>query len=314
MGEGNGFAKTGFRIMLVEMSGSHQKAPGGTPVSVELADGRSIRLFSFGDPGGRELLYCHGWPGSGIQAALADEAARCHGFHLLSPDRPGIGGSTYVAGRRIADWPAIAAVIAGHAGWKSFDILAVSGGCPYALATAAALPDRVRSVTVCCGAALPRFVLDPRTSYPIYRALHFLYRKLPFVLSGGLQLARLYMRLVPPAFTLLPFLPFLPPADRRAVRPARNRILLSRSVAAAFRQPPRGVLRDATRYIEDWGIDLAAIRSPVRFHHGTDDRNIPIEAARKTAAEVPGASFNEVADQGHYSLPLTRLESIVAGI
>ncbi|MFP4353362.1 MAG: alpha/beta fold hydrolase [Puniceicoccaceae bacterium] len=296
------------------MASSHPRYPGGSPTFLDSPGGGSIRLFSFGAAGGRELLYCHGWPGSGIQAALADETARRHGFHLLSPDRPGIGGSSHIPGRRIADWPPMAAAIARHAGWKAFDILAVSGGCPYALATAAALPDRVRSVTVCCGAALPRFVLDPRTSYPIYRALHFLYRKVPFALSGGLQMARLYMRVIPPAFTLLPFLPFLPPADRRAVRPRRNRILLSRSVAAAFRQPPRGVLRDATRYIEDWGIDLAAIRAPVRFHHGSDDRNIPVEAARGTAAEVPGASFNEVPGQGHYSLPLTRIESIVAGI
>lgn len=293
---------------------NQQPFPGGSPVRLDSPDGGSVRLFSFGEPGGRELLFCHGWPGSGIQAALADETARRHGFHILSPDRPGIGGSPHVPGRQVADWPATATAIADHAGWGSFDILAVSGGCPYALATAATLPDRVRSVTICCGAALPRFVLDPRTSYPIYRALHFLYRKGPFLLAGGLQIARLYMRLVPPQFTLLPFLPFLPPADRRAVRPSRNRILLSRSVAAAFRQPPRGVLHDATRYIEDWGVDFALIRSPVRFHHGTDDRNIPIEAARRTAAEVPGSSFNEVSGHGHYSLPLTHLDIIMAGI
>ena len=284
----------------------------GEPVQLDLPDG-PIRLFSFGDPDGRPLLYCHGWPGSGFQAALADEAARRHGFRVLSPDRPGIGGSSHISGRQVRDWPSIAAAVADFAGWKAFHILAVSGGCPYALATAAALPSRIRSVTICCGAALPRFILDPRTSYPIYRSLYLVQKKAPFLLLIGLRLARLYMRIVPLEMTLLPFLPFLPTVDRQAVRPKRNRILLARSVAAAFQQP-HGVLHDATRYIEDWGIDLDTIQTPVVFHHGTADRNIPLEATRQTAAAVPGARFHEVPGAGHYSLPLNHLEAIIAKI
>ncbi len=211
------------------------------------------------------------------------------------------------------DWASIAGAVADFAGWKSFHLLAVSGGCPYALATAAALPSRIRSVTVCCGAALPRFILDPETTYPIYRGLYLIKKHTPFILLTGLRLARLYMRIVPSRLTFLAFLPFLPRADQLAVQPKRNRILLARSVAAAFEQP-RGVLHDATRYIEDWGIDLDTVKVPVVFHHGTSDRNIPIRAARETAAAVPGSRFFEVPGEGHYSLPLTYLEKIIAGI
>ncbi|MFO7726266.1 MAG: alpha/beta hydrolase [Oceanipulchritudo sp.] len=286
--------------------------PAGEPVQLDLPQG-AIRLFSFGDPDGRPLLFCHGWPGSGLQAALADEAARRHGFRVLSPDRPGIGGSLHIPGRQVADWPATAAAVADFAGWETFHILAVSGGCPYALATAASASSRIRSVAICCGAALPHLIVDPRISNPLYRGLYHVHRKAPFLLLPGIRVARFYMRIVPPGMSLLPFLPFLTTADREAVRPRGKRILLARSVTAAFQQP-HGVIHDATRYIEDWGIDFDAIRAPTVFHHGTVDRNIPLEAARLTAAAVPGASFHEVPGEGHYSLPLNHLEEIIAGI
>lgn len=289
-------------------------APPPTGENLTLPDGRTIRAFSFGDPEGRPLLYCHGWPGSGLQAALADDAARRFGFRVLSPDRPGIGGSDFVPGRRIADWPATAAAVTGAFGWERFHLLAVSGGGPYALATAAAFPERVRSVTICCGAARPDLILSTEYSYPVYRALRVLHEKAPFLLHGGLQLTRAYFRVVPMSWAFLPFFPFIPPTDRKAVRPRRHRILLARSVAAAFRQPPLGVLHDATRFIEDWGVDLGRIACPVVFHHGAEDRNIPLEAARQTAAEVPGAEFHEVPGHGHYSLPLLYLETIIGGI
>lgn len=281
---------------------------------LRLAEGRIVRFFRFGDPGGRPLFYCHGWPGSGIQAALAEPAARRLGFSILSPDRPGIGGSTFAPDRRIVDWPAVAAQLADAEGWDRFDLLAVSGGCPYALATARALPERIGSVHVCCGAAPPEFLLREGLSYPIYRVLLRLHRSARTLLLLGLQMTRLYFRALPNSAAFLPILPFLSGADARAVRPRANRTLLARSVAAAFRQHPRGVLRDATRFVEEWGFPLREVRVPVRFHHGTADRNIPIEAARQTAARIPGSQFTEWEGEGHYSLPLNRLETIIGAI
>ena len=42
---------------------------------------------------------------SRLDAAPAHEAALAKGVRLISPDRPGMGLSTYQPGRRLLDWP-----------------------------------------------------------------------------------------------------------------------------------------------------------------------------------------------------------------
>lgn len=279
-----------------------------------ISEGRIVRAYRYGKADGTPLFYFHGWPGSGVQAALAEDAVQKHGFSLVSPDRPGIGGSTFQNNRQITDWPPVVEALADHLGWERFHVLAVSGGCPYALATAASLRDRVDSVTLCCGAALPEYILAKEFSYPVYRLLHKLHENTPKILLAGLHLTRVYFRMIPPSMAFLPILPFIPKADRRAVAPKDARTKLARSAGATFRNHPRGALRDATRYIEDWGFHLSEISIPVTFHHGTADLNIPIEAARKTAEEVPCSQFIEYPEEGHYSLPLNQLDPIIGSI
>ncbi|MEM0966924.1 MAG: alpha/beta hydrolase [Verrucomicrobiota bacterium] len=273
-----------------------------------------INGYFYGDPKGEPLVYCHGWPGSGKQAALADAAAKKFGYHILSLDRPGIGLSTFEKNRTITDWPPLISDVLDSLGWNEFHLLAVSGGCPYALATAAAHPERIRSVTICCGAALPEFVLDPETAYPIYKGLELIYRKTPWILRFGLHLARFYFAIIPPNFLFLPLYPFIAKSDRHSLKSKSNRIPMAQSVKMAFRQHPRGVLHDATRYVEPWGFSLTSIETKVCFWHGTDDHNIPIRAAQKTASQIPESCFKELSGEGHYSLPLNHLEQIVEGI
>jgi len=277
-------------------------------------NGREVRFFRYGDPEGEPVLFCHGWPGSGLQGSFAEASARARGFRIVSPDRPGIGGSDYEPERVVKDWPKLVEELAAELGWTEFRMLAISGGCPYALAAAAALPKRVRAVAIGCGAAEPELVLEPSIAFPVYLALANLHRKWPALLRLGFRLARLYTKAVPATAALLPTVPFLPPPDRRAVLAKRNRLTMGRSVAEAFRQPIRGILRDATRYLEPWNTPFEGIRCPVGFWHGDLDRNIPIQAARATAAKVPAATFETVPGEGHYSLPLERMDRIVGSI
>ena len=87
------------------------------------------------------VLYLHGFPGSGVEAALyANAAVKCQ-CQLFGIDRPGFG---YSSPSPSADWNNPDAYIQGFVsdvwdfvramGWKSFSIIGVSGGGPYALA------------------------------------------------------------------------------------------------------------------------------------------------------------------------------------
>ncbi|HSP41298.1 MAG TPA: alpha/beta hydrolase, partial [Luteolibacter sp.] len=67
--------------------------------------GYRLAWNEFGDPAGRPVLYCHGWPSSRMQAVLVHHLARERGLRVIAPDRPGMGLSEHVPGRTLASWP-----------------------------------------------------------------------------------------------------------------------------------------------------------------------------------------------------------------
>ena len=61
---------------------------------VQFEDGAVIAFEEYGDPNGVPVIFCHGWPSSRTMARLAHEPACDLGIRIISPDRPGISGST----------------------------------------------------------------------------------------------------------------------------------------------------------------------------------------------------------------------------
>src|SRR6266404_7827258 len=118
---------------------------------LELSGG-AVALSEYGDPGGAPVFFCHGWPSSRTMAELADDAARDLGARIISPDRPGIRDSEFQANRRLIDWPAFLNEIADRLGIERCRILAISGGAPYAYASAWITPERVEKIAVVSGA------------------------------------------------------------------------------------------------------------------------------------------------------------------
>jgi len=73
------------------------------------------------------------------------------GVRVVTPDRPGYGGSTPLAGRTTASWVADTAALADRVGVERFGVMALSSGGPYTVACAAPLPDRVCGGGVAAG-------------------------------------------------------------------------------------------------------------------------------------------------------------------
>ena len=115
-------------------------------------NGLRIAWEEYGDPAGEPVFFCHGWPSSRTMAALTHEAAREVGVRIISPDRPGIALSQFQPGRTFLDWPALFTELAAALGIARYRILAVSGGAPYAYASAWAKPDEVKALAVVSGA------------------------------------------------------------------------------------------------------------------------------------------------------------------
>src|SRR3954451_12670813 len=123
-------------------------------------DGREVEYIEVGDPGGRPVVYLHGTPGTAGSVALLEDPARRNDVRLLALSRPGYGRSTTTP-------PGLVSVaqdvgeLASELGVEEFAVLGVSGGGPFALATAAVLPARVGHVLIAAGPG-PVHLLAPQ--------------------------------------------------------------------------------------------------------------------------------------------------------
>ena len=284
------------------------------PEIITLPDARRMAVHHFGDPNGAPLLFFHGWPSDASMGLLLDEAARKHHFRVIAPDRPGIGRSDPQPNRTFAHWPGDVRTLAAHYGLGKFAVLGVSGGGPYALATAQAMPGKVTATAVVCGAPPLHDPGDTHGLLPMYRLLLRSHRSFPRLLRLAFRASRPLMRHLLPDGLWRLATRRLPAPDRATLADARNFAIIFGGMRRSWAACRDGVFDDAVLYTRPWNFAHAQIRTPVEFWHGEMDSNFPQELARKFAASIPGAQLNIVPGEGHYSLPVNHAETILASL
>ncbi|HWH24552.1 MAG TPA: alpha/beta hydrolase, partial [Candidatus Limnocylindria bacterium] len=95
---------------------------------LRLADGRLLGYAEFGDPAGTPVLFFHGLGTSRLICPPDEGVARGLAVRLIAVDRPGIGLSEPLPGRRLLDWPADVVQLAEQLGLRRFAIVGWSGG------------------------------------------------------------------------------------------------------------------------------------------------------------------------------------------
>ena len=246
-------------------------------------------------------------------AQLTDEPARELGVRIISPDRPGISGSSLQPDRKLGDWPPIMARVLDQIGIDEFRALAISGGAPYAYAMAAAMPERVRAIAIVCGAIPMADLEDARGLLPLYRWMLAFYRSRPQLLRRLFSMSRPILALRPPVRLrpLLLKMLMLRPSDAESLRDAAAFEAIFESQQRAWRGTAEGVMMDAQIYAQPWGFSLEDIHVPVRLWHGTQDRAFSVRLAEEVAARLPNCKARFIDDAGHYSLPIRHMREIL---
>lgn len=281
--------------------------PAAPPEFWQNARGDRIAWNEYGDPGGGVMMFYHGWPSSRLQARAVHHLARERGIRVIALDRPGMGQSTLVRGRRLEDWGPLVEEFADAHGIGRFTQLGVSGGGPYVLPCVGRMPDRVAGSAVLCG-AVPLGPQEDRVGlHPLYRAMIAMKWMPPpcfspaFKVGGWLAHGNLNR---PPLAWLLAS---LPAADREVVwSNPRGVPVFVASFVEGVRQGGSGVMSDADVYLNEWKVDLSSIRRTIRYWHGGEDRNLPVGLVKKLVARIPGARLQLDEREGHFSLALKR--------
>jgi pimeloyl-ACP methyl ester carboxylesterase len=267
---------------------------------IKLPDGRVLDVWEGGRPDGVPVVFHHGTPSSRLQAVLGAEAAERNGVRLVAFSRPGYGRSTDSP-------PSLASVgqdtlhVADALGIAAFAVLGISGGGPYALATALAAPERVRAVGVAASIGPWRLIEPPDEEDP----------ELPLLaladsgdVSGALagfraQGAVAFERLLGLADDAMieEFFRDAPAADigwldadakRRWAADLREALLTY-----------DGYARDNVAWGAEWDIDPTQLRMATWIWHGDQDRMVPSSHGRWLAQRVPHATLVIRSGRGH---------------
>lgn len=272
-----------------------------------------MSVYHYGDPHGAPVFFFHGWPSDGTLARLLDEAARKNHLHMIAPDRPGIGGSDAKPGRTLADWPADVRAMAEHYGIGKFAVMGISGGGPYALATAHAMPGRITATAIVCGTPPLDDPGDVAMLHKDFRMLAKMHESHPWFLRFGFRMARAFMPVLPDR-ALTKSIRKQSAPDRAILADARATAVITGSGRRSFCGTRDGVHDDALIYATPWGFDPARIRGAVEFWHGTEDAIFPSTLTKKLSARIPGAKLHVVTGEGHYSLPINRADEILGAL
>jgi pimeloyl-ACP methyl ester carboxylesterase len=278
---------------------------------VKLQNGGHVAYDEYGDPAGEPVLFYHGWPSSRSMARLAEDAARKLRVRLISPDRPGISGSSFKADRKLTEWPDVAAALTRHLGIERYRILAISGGAPYAYITGWAFPEQVKAIAVVSGAPPIAELTDYTGLWRIHRWMLQLHARNPALMRALFRVGRPFA-CIRMSVRMQPFLRLiLQKMDAEALRDRRAFEACFESSREAWRASLEGVMADAEIYAQPWGFLVEELRVPVHIWHGTKDRTFSVPLAEALARRIPNCELHIVEGAGHYSLPIRHIDPVV---
>lgn len=266
---------------------------------VTLPDGRRLAFSELGDPAGAPIIHHHGMPGSRFDQQASPAFYARLGAHVFTPDRPGYGLSDPHPNAGLLDWASDVNALASALGLKRFAVTALSGGGIYALACAAALPDRVTSAVLAgCPAPLDR--APERVNGPA-RAGMWAHRHAPWLSGAVIRALSGPIRRFP-RFFIYNATRDNAPVDRGVIDQAVRRLGQKDSVREAFRGDGRGYLDDIRLLGSPWRFELDEIAAPVQLWYGDQDRVIPPGHSLYLASRLPASLLVACPGEGHMLL------------
>jgi pimeloyl-ACP methyl ester carboxylesterase len=273
---------------------------------IRLPDGRRLVCAEYGEPGrSPPVLYLHGFLGSRLEPRVVGDT----GLHLFAPDRPGYGASEPRPGLTLSAFARDMAALLDALRLDRVAVVGISAGGPYAMATAALLPDRVLRLALVCAVADKRTL---RSEGGAVRWMRIARRHgrpalglAPTILRNlrrhGLDQLILRLMLLPERHLFAP-----------GIDPDRIERLVLVSLREGTRNGIQGALADLELLTRRWDVEPREVRCPTLVLHGALDRVVPLAHAHWYAGRVPDARLEIVPDAGHLSLPINRAARIAA--
>jgi pimeloyl-ACP methyl ester carboxylesterase len=278
---------------------------------VQLADGRRLDVRISGPAGGLPLVFHHGTPGAATPVRALERAAHARGLRLVTTSRPGYGNSTRQPGRSVVDVVADTEAVLAALGAERCLTMGWSGGGPHVLACGARLGAAAAVLVVAGVAPYEADGLDWMAGMGDDNVVEFSAavegeeRLRPY-----LQQQREVMQNIRAEDIVASMESLLPDVDRAALTGE-----FGEDIAASFREAVRrgvdGWLDDDLAFAKPWGFSLAEISVPTMIWQGSADLMVPFAHGQWLASQLPAASAHLVQAEGHLSVALGKLDTML---
>jgi pimeloyl-ACP methyl ester carboxylesterase/DNA-binding CsgD family transcriptional regulator len=268
---------------------------------LKLMDGRRLYFSDSGDPLGHPVVLMHGIAGSRYLRHPDDAILMQEGIRLIIPERPGSGDSDVQVDRCVADWPQDMLALADHLKLKRFSVLGYSAGTAYALAVAAAMPERIHAVNIVAAVPPISNMEDMRAYSPVFRMTLFIARYTPGLLSALMRVMVKDIRNNVYQY-LEKIFSDAPEQDRQILANPRLRANIAAGLRASVQRSEQEIALEVLLTAKDWELDMSRIPMRVRIWYGEKDPLVSPDAAKKLATLLPDADVIMVPEAGHYLL------------
>ena len=283
-----------------------------TEKRIILSDGRVLGYAEYGDSLGFPMFYFHGGQESRRSSIFMDSTAKKLKIRLISPDRPGVGISTYQVNRQFLDWGNDILELADSLGLIKYSVFGLSGGAPHVLACIISDSSRIENASIISGA----------TPYDYRGTLKGMW--VPVILihwfaswKKDKQLRKFIQNdfdelVSKPEKRIKQFQKYLPKPDKQLMtdHPDYAWEFINGSIES-YRQGIDGVVQEWKLYVADWQMDLSKIYFPLALWYGENDKMAPYHRGNYYKNTLPNSTLKVISNEGHFSLIRNHLEEIL---
>jgi pimeloyl-ACP methyl ester carboxylesterase len=274
----------------------------------------NVSYCEYGDPDGFPVLYMHGWPGCRYEAGLVASGLAGLGIRLIAFDRPGYGLSQERPGRSLPQTVDLIQSFTQALQLDHFSILAISGGCPFALHLASQMPHHVRSIAIVGGLGPTSNSRLVQRMVPGNRILMGLARWTPGLAQSLLKFGRMTIPWSKPDLFPKLIKPIFPPADFDSLSAPEIYFGLNLVLRESFRSGIHGAYDDGRIFARGWSLPPLPSSIPIDLWHGKPDAVVPFAMSEFMHHHFSHSRFFPTEHDGHFSLPIRSASRILQNL
>jgi pimeloyl-ACP methyl ester carboxylesterase len=302
---------TKFLLILITVVSTNAK---GTNVNnvISLQDGRILGYAEYGQLDGFPVFYFHGGQESRLSSAFMDSTAKELGIRIISPDRPGIGLSSFQENRTFLNWGDDMSELADSLGLKTFSVFGLSGGAPHVISCLIDHPNRIINASIVSGATPYDYKKTLKGMWFPVKVLHWLAN-----MKTDKKLRKYILKDFKglrdnPEKRMKQFQKYLPKPDKNLMNkhPEYGWEFIEGS-KESYKQGIDGVVQEWQLYVKNWGMNLNHIEHPVTLWYGSEDKMAPVHRGEYYNNKLLNSDLKVVNNEAHFSLIRNHLTDIL---